>query len=84
MAVTSTEQLLLSTAEAAKLIGVGRSFFYSLISAGKIGPMPITLGNRHLWRTADLEQWVALGCPNREKWQQIHENRDQKNFVKIG
>ena len=63
------EALLLSTGDAAKLIGVGRTHFYGLHSSGRLGPLPVRLGKRTLWNRAELESWVDGGCVCREKWQ---------------
>ena len=65
------EALLLSTEDAAKLIGVGRTHFYGMHSSGRLGPLPVRLGKRTLWNRAELEGWVISDCPPREKWQQI-------------
>ncbi|MHC4230230.1 MAG: helix-turn-helix transcriptional regulator [Planctomycetota bacterium] len=63
------EALLLSTTDAAKLIGVGRTHFYAMHSSGRLGPLPVRLGKRTLWNKAELEDWVGGGCPSRERWQ---------------
>ena len=63
------EALLLSTEDAAKLIGVGRTHFYALHTSGRLGPLPVRLGKRTLWSRAELEDWVSSGCPSREQWQ---------------
>lgn len=62
--------LLCSAEEVAAMLGIGRTLFYGLISSGKIGPVPIKLGTRVLWRRTELEEWVAAGCPTRERWVQ--------------
>lgn len=62
------DALLLSAADAAVLIGVGRSHFYALHSSGRLGPMPIKLGKRTLWVRQELIDWTARRCPPREKW----------------
>jgi excisionase family DNA binding protein len=61
--------LLMSAKEAAKKLGVGRSHFYALHSSGRLGPLPIRLGKRSLWRRDELEAWVANDCPVRQVWQ---------------
>ncbi len=65
------KSLLLSTVDAAKLIGVGRTHFYAMHSSGRLGPLPVRLGKRTLWNRAELETWVADGCPSRERWQMV-------------
>ena len=66
---TETAALLVSADTGAKLLGIGRSHFYGLHSSGRLGPMPVKLGNRTLWRRKDLELWVDAGCPGRQQWQ---------------
>jgi len=71
--------LMLSASDAAKYVGVGKTFFYSLHCSGRLGPLPIKLGRRTLWRRRDLVDWVAAGCPTRQQWLQeegrsCHEN----------
>jgi len=42
-----------------------------LESAGAIGPRPVRLGGRWLYRLADLEKWAASGngkLPSRDEW----------------
>lgn len=58
----------LTATEAAKLIGVGRSHFYAMHSSGRLGPMPISLGRRTLWKRKELENWVSADCPPRGQW----------------
>jgi len=59
--------LLLPPEDAAKLLGISRSQFYRLHSAGKI-PLPIRSLGRPLWSRKELESWVDTGCPGREQW----------------
>jgi len=68
----STENsLLIGANQAAVLLSISRSNFYALLSAGRIGPEPIHLGKRVLWKRAELEVWVKADCPNREKWLEL-------------
>ena len=64
------ETLLINANEAAILLGIGRSLFYSLNSEGKL-PAPKRLGSRVLWSKKELEEWVNNDCPNRQKWEVI-------------
>ncbi len=67
------ESLLLGADKAATLIGVSRAHFYSMHSNGRLGPMPVRLGRRTLWRREELSRWVNAGCPARVKWMQLRE-----------
>lgn len=69
------DKLLLSAAEAANLCGIGRSLFYSLHSSGELGPEPIRLSSRVLWRRSDLEAWIKGGCKSRSEWLKHKENK---------
>ena len=67
----STQPLLLSAADAARILGIGKRHFYGLHSSGKLGPLPISLGRRTLWRREELEAWVRAGCPARQEWNNV-------------
>ncbi len=71
MAVESP--LLLSAEDAADLLGIGRSHFYALHSSGRLGPQPVRLGRRTLWRADELRAWCEEDCPPRVRW--IERNR---------
>lgn len=64
----SIEPLLASTADTCKILGIPRRSFERHRSTGRIGPTPIRLGGRKLYRVAELKEWVAAGCPPREVW----------------
>ncbi len=66
--VLATEPVLMTVKQAAQMLGISRSHFYSLDRAGRIGPMSIDLGGRRLWRRHELECWVQAGCPRRDIW----------------
>ena len=64
--------LLLSAADAAKLLGIGKTHFWAMHSSGKLGPSPVRLGRRTLWVRKNLEKWVDYGCPPRKQWQDLN------------
>jgi predicted DNA-binding transcriptional regulator AlpA len=66
--VSACPPILLDARSAAAALGVGRTLFYRLCASGRIGPLPIKLGERSLWARAELEDWAAAGCPTREEW----------------
>ena len=66
--ILSCPPILLDARSAAAALGVGRTLFYQLDACGRIGPRPVKLGKRSLWARAELEDWVAAGCPPREEW----------------
>jgi prophage regulatory protein len=63
--------LLVSHRRAAKLCGVSGPTWHRRVAAGDIGPEPVRLGGRVLWRLEELERWVAAGCPDRRTWQAL-------------
>ena len=67
------EPLLIPISEAAKLLGISRATFYAWLSAGKIGPVEIRLGDgnhaKPLFSLVELRAWVSAGCPGREQWE---------------
>ena len=65
---TNIEPLLLSAVEAARLLGVSRSKFYSMHAAGLV-PLPVFLGGCVRWPVDELRAWVKAGCVSREQWQ---------------
>ena len=69
----AVDPLLVGADDAAKLLGIGRSLFYSLHSSGQLGPLPIRLGRRALWRREELAAWIRAGCPGRTRWVETQE-----------
>jgi len=64
------EPICVGTVEAARLLGVSRSFLCKLSSSGMC-PAPVHLGERTLWWVAELREWIAAGVPPREQWEQM-------------
>ncbi len=67
------DSLLISAENSARLLGIGRTLFYSMHSSGRLGPLPVKLGRRTLWNRKELEAWVEANCPPRHQWQEIKE-----------
>ena len=63
-----SETLLLSATEAAALLGIGKTLFYTMAASGELGPMPIELRTKKLWRREELAEWTRQGCPPRPVW----------------
>lgn len=55
--------LLTTVRETAAQLRISKTTFYGLLSAGQIGPCPVRLGRRVLFRRAEVEAWVSAGCP---------------------
>ena len=61
------ESLVVRAKELAKLLSVSLVHIRRLDSAGKL-PSAVRLGNCVSWRRGEIEEWLAAGSPNREKW----------------
>lgn len=60
--------LLLKDYEAARLAGVCRRTWLTW-HARKLVPQLVRIGGRAIfWRRADVEAWVAMGCPSRDEF----------------
>lgn len=60
--------LLLDAKAVATALSVSRTTIYLMSNTGELGPMPIALGRRKLWRSEELTAWVRAGCPPRGRW----------------
>ena len=65
--------LLVGRVEAARLCAVSPASWDRLTSAGK-NPRPLKLSGRVVWRRADLEAWIALGCVDRKTFDALTVN----------
>ena len=63
-----SDPLLGTLPKVAVLTGIPLRTCERLASTGRIGPTPIRLGRRKLYRLAEVREWVALGCPGRAEW----------------
>jgi len=59
---------LLSSGRSALFLGISRTLFYSMHNSGRLGPLPVALGRRRLWRLKELRLWLDAECPVRQKW----------------
>jgi len=69
MEYPQSEPLLIDADACAALCGCGRSLWYGLLAAGKIGPPSVRLGRKRLWRRAEIVSWVEAGLPDAATWQ---------------
>ena len=60
--------LLVSAQGVSQLLSVSTRQVWAMHSSGMLGPLPVHLGGRTLWRTAELREWIELGCVRREEW----------------
>lgn len=60
--------LMVDAKAAAALCGVSPATWHRMLAAGKT-PAPVRLsGGCVRYRTADLADWIARGCPCRAEW----------------
>jgi len=67
--------LLLDAKSLAAVLSVSRTTVYQMNNTGELGPMPIRFGRRTLWRYGEIAAWVRAGCPRREVWAKMAQER---------
>ena len=72
--------LLLSAQILGKRLGVSVRTLWRLRSSGKL-PRPVRLGGAVRWRSADIDAWVAAGCPNSPRTEMHKERCPGSNFL---
>ena len=50
------------------LLNLGRSTVLKLDASGRL-PRAIRLGRRKLWSVREVRDWIAAGCPARDRWE---------------
>jgi predicted DNA-binding transcriptional regulator AlpA len=70
----AAEPLLVPDTVAARLASVGRSTWWRLHAAAKT-PAAVKLGRSVRWNKAELEAWIAAGCPCRREWEATRAHR---------
>jgi predicted DNA-binding transcriptional regulator AlpA len=73
---SALEPLLVDAKQAAILCGISPASWHRLRSAGKIGPGPVRLGGRVLWRRAEIEAWVTGGCLDQQTWKVLQASQN--------
>ena len=66
--------LLLTTAEAAKLLAVANRTLWRWSRSG-LAPSPVTVGGAVRFRRTELLEWIAAGCPRMEGGEKRHGER---------
>jgi len=75
------EPLLLTAEQAARMLGIGRSKFYSMHSAGLL-PLPVSLGGCVRWDRQELRAWLSARnpktglLPTRQAWVEIQAQKE--------
>lgn len=61
---------LISAGELAEMLAVSKRTVFRLDSSGKI-PGPVRINRSVRWRVSDIELWIRLECPGRERFNQL-------------
>lgn len=72
--VVEIEPLLVRSADAARLLGISARQFRRLDSAGAV-PLAIRIGASKRFAVAELQAWIAHGCPSRHQFQALKKSR---------
>ena len=54
----------------ANILGVSERHIHSLNSRHRL-PKPVQLGGSVRWYVKEIEAWLSVGAPNREKWEKL-------------
>lgn len=63
------EPLLLDAEQAAALCSISRATWFHWQASGLIPAAVIRRGRVVRWSRAEIESWIAAGCPARDRWQ---------------
>ena len=64
--------LAVPTKEAARLCSISERHFLKLDEDDRLG---LRLGNCVRWNVSELNAWLNAGCPHREQWEAMKEDR---------
>lgn len=59
---------LLTAKDVSARLRISQRQVWKLYSAARL-PEPVRLGRCVRWRQADIDEWVRLGCPSRERFE---------------
>ena len=61
--------LLVDAAGAARLLSIGRTSFFGLLTAGRVPRAVLRAGRIVRWDVQELQAWIRAGCPSRDRWE---------------
>lgn len=64
------KEKLLSVKAVAQILSVSKRSVHRANSSGKI-PKSVRVGGAVRWRESDIEEWIALGCPDRKTFENM-------------
>ncbi len=59
---TDPKPVLINAEELARIMDISERTLWRLLSGGKV-PQPVRSGRNTRWRLAEVEEWIARGCP---------------------
>lgn len=62
------KQALLKREELAVLLNVSPRHISTMVASGKM-PGPVRIGHSVRWRLAEINAWLAAGCPAGLRWE---------------
>lgn len=62
------QHALLTAQAVGEALSLSRRQVFRLKSGGKL-PAAVRVGGAVRWRQADIERWIALGCPERKRFE---------------
>jgi len=65
---------LLTAQAIGEILSLSKRQVFRLRSSGKI-PMPVRIGGSVRWRLADIDEWIAAGCPDGRSFQITREGQ---------
>jgi len=74
--IIAVTPLLVNATTLGQMLGLSKSSIHKMDNNGELGPVPVKLGGRRLWRTEEISRWVMAGCLGRSKWMDSAEGRE--------
>jgi len=63
------DERLLSIGAVAERLSVSPRAVWKWVSAGRM-PAPVRIGRSVRWRARDIDEFIRLGCPSRERFEE--------------
>lgn len=68
MSQTAALPPLVDVKAVAWMLSISVRQVWNMHQTGALGPLPVKLGTRTLWRKDEIEAWISAGCPRRDRW----------------
>ncbi|MHC4461854.1 MAG: helix-turn-helix transcriptional regulator [Planctomycetota bacterium] len=72
---STNEAILWSAAQCAKMCGISRRSWFRLNASARV-PACVRVGASPRWVRKTLEQWIAMGCPDRRTFEAMKEGEN--------